>query len=70
MKNLRDTLFHRVSQKRQSAGLFVQSSELGPPPPTPSLACGRGVGRVPNSDEGTYTVVLFIYTYFMGDTLA
>ncbi len=40
-----------------------------PPPPvrgggaTPVRE--RGGGR-PNSDEGTYTVLLFIYTYFVG----
>ncbi len=43
-----------------------------PPPPPGSggrgtLAGERGVGtwESPNSDEGTYTEVLFIYTYFV-----
>jgi hypothetical protein len=63
---------------RQSSKLFLQSSELGHPPPSPpgecapppgsdgrgTLACGKGVGGSPNSDEGT--LVLFIYTYFVG----
>ncbi len=45
---------------------------MPPPPPTGSggrgtLAGERVVGtwESPNSDEGTYTVVLFIYTYFV-----
>ncbi len=40
--------------RRQSAMLFLQSSELGLPPPTQGE---RGCGG-PNSDEGTDTVVL------------
>jgi hypothetical protein len=63
-----------AAQSRQSAKLFLQSSELelphplsrrrGCPPPfgpgggEVTLACGRGVGGSPNIDEGTYTVVL------------
>ncbi len=70
------------AQSRQIAKLFLQSSELGltqplnpmqasvPPPGSGgrgTLAGERGVGREsPSSDEGTYTVVLFIYTYFVG----
>ncbi len=63
------------SQSGQSAKLFLQSSELGlhyPPPlwfgvggwGTHALA-GGGVGG-PNSDEGTDTVVLLVYMYFVG----
>ncbi len=68
------------AQSRQSAKLFLQSSELGLPQPLthrrecpPPLWFGgeghtRWRGRSwesPNFDEGTYTVVLFIYTYFV-----
>jgi hypothetical protein len=59
------------AQSRQSAMLFLKLSELGLhqpltpwrvcPPPPPQF-WGRGWER-PNSDERTYTVVLFIYTY-------
>jgi hypothetical protein len=68
------------TQSRQSAKLFLQSSEFGlpqpltcrrvPPPPPPWF---RGEGHTrwrergwesPNSNGGTYTVVLFIYMYF------
>jgi hypothetical protein len=70
------------AQSKQSAKLFLQSSErnwdsLNPspageciPPPPPGSG-GRGTlwrergWKSPNSDEGTYTVVLFIYTYFV-----
>jgi hypothetical protein len=60
-----------ASHNRQSARLFLQSSELGLPHPHTrrrvcppplhwlegyTLACGEGVGG-PNSDEGTDTVV-------------
>jgi hypothetical protein len=62
-------------KSRQSAKLFLQSSELGLPQPlTCRQACPslwfRGEGHTrwrergwesPNSNEGTYTVVLFIY---------
>ncbi len=62
------------AMSRQSAKLYLQSSELGPPPPPPGSG-GRGTlaGRwrergweSPNSDEGiySYTIVFFIYTYF------
>jgi hypothetical protein len=62
-----------TSQSRQSAKLFLQSYEMGLPyslirrrvcipPLVPggggTLACGRGGGGSPNSDEGTDTVVL------------
>jgi hypothetical protein len=53
------------TQSRQSIRLFLQSSELGPPPhlqasvsPPPlvpgggTLACGRGVGEVPVRTRG------------------
>jgi hypothetical protein len=67
-------------QSRQSAKLFLQSSELGVPRPPPAGECApppfgsgggghsryreRGWGS-PNSDGGTYTVVLCIYKYFV-----
>jgi hypothetical protein len=69
------TLYVRYyrSQSRQSAKLFLHSSELGLPQPLAcrrvcpprtggrdTLAGERGVGGSPNSDEGTYTAVLFI----------
>jgi hypothetical protein len=84
-------LFTRIlgegrTQIRQSAKLFLKSSELGVPqpltrrrvcPPTPrfwgeGLTRGRERGwESPNSDEGTYTVVLFIYSYLLfGSILA
>jgi hypothetical protein len=67
-----------MAQSRQSAKLFLLSSELGLPhplirrrvfPPPGSVGRGtvagdRGFG-FPNSDEGTYSVVLFICTYFV-----
>ncbi len=66
-----------TEQSWQSAKLFLQSSELGLHRPLtrrrvspPSLVPGEGHTRwrergweSPNSDEGTYTVVLFIYMY-------
>ncbi len=52
------------SQSRQSAKLL--SSRRNWDSPNPSLAGERGVGmESPNSGEGTYTLVLFIYTYFV-----
>ncbi len=71
---LRDTV--EGSQSRQSAKLFLQSSELGLPQsltrrrvrPPPLRFWGEGQTRwrekgwgSPNSDEGTHSVVLFIY---------
>jgi hypothetical protein len=67
------------AQSRQSAKLFLQSSELGRPQPlTRRRVCpqtpgsgGRGTlwrergWESLNSDEGTYPVVLCIYTYFV-----
>ncbi len=69
--DIAEWLEHRVYR------LSVQSSELDPPPPPPpqasvspphlgpggraTLACGVGGGG-PNSDEGTDTLVLFLYT--------
>jgi hypothetical protein len=66
------------AQSRQSAKFFLQLSELGLPQPLtrrrvcpPPRCWGEGHTRwlergwdweSPNSDEGTYTVVLFIYT--------
>ncbi len=67
------------AQSRQSAKLFLQSSELGVPHPSPAgecaasplvhggrgtLVCGKGVGEF-QFRRGAYTVVLFIYTYFV-----
>ncbi len=83
-KHLEEPLRYLFSHSRQSARLVLQSSELGPPPPhplasvsPPPLVPGEGHTRLrergwesPNYDEGTYTVVLFIYMYFLGDTLA
>jgi hypothetical protein len=69
---------HRDS--RLSARLFLQSSETGPQtPPFPKRVCplppfgsggahslaGEGVGY-PNFDEGTDTLVLYLYMYFVG----
>ncbi len=66
------------TQSRQSAKLFLLSSELGLPHPSPAGECAplwfgveghtrwREKGwESPNSDEGTYTVVLFIYIYVL-----
>ncbi len=66
-----------IPQSRQSAQLFLQQSELWLPQPLtrrrvcpPPLLWFRGEGHTrwrergwesPNSDEGTYTVVLYIY---------
>jgi hypothetical protein len=45
------------------------ADECAPPPPGSgwrgTFAGERGGWESPNSDEGTYTVVLFIYTYFV-----
>jgi hypothetical protein len=60
---------------RQSAKLFLQSSEMGLPQPLTrrrvcppfssggrgTLAGERGGWESPNFDEGTYTVVLYLY---------
>ncbi len=58
---------------RQSTRLFLQSSELGPPPPlvpggTHSIAGERGRGG-PNSDEGRDTVVFIHVLCGFGETL-
>ncbi len=64
------------AQSRQSTRLFLQSSGLGPPPPSPVgervpppswpggdvLAGEGGVG--PNSNEGTDTVILYVFFWF------
>jgi hypothetical protein len=51
-----------VPQSRQNAKLY-KPSELGLPQP---LTRWRERGwESPNSDEGTYTVVLFVNTYFV-----
>ena len=47
-------------QSRQSAKLFLQSSDGT----LPHSLAGDGVGS-PNSDEGTDTVVLQVYMYFV-----
>ncbi len=69
-----------IAQSRQSAKLFKvvgigtpqtpHPQAFLPPPPPPFL--GERHSRLresgwenPNSEEGTYTVVLFIYTYFV-----
>jgi hypothetical protein len=73
------------TQGRQSAKLFLQSSEFElhhpltrrrvcPPPPFGgggggTLACGRGGGRGPIPTRGTYTVVLYIYMYFLSSNI-
>jgi hypothetical protein len=66
-----------IPQSRQSAKLFLKSSELGlpqpltrrrvcPPPPGEGDTRWRERGwESHNSDEGTNTVVLFINTYFV-----
>ncbi len=73
-------VFFPRPQSRQSAKLFLQSSELGLPiplaagecalPPPHPLVRGGGHTRLrergwvsPNSDEGTYTVVLYNTVY-------
>jgi hypothetical protein len=73
-----------ATQSRQSAKPFLQSSELGLPQPlTRRRVCtlpfgsgGEGHTRwqergweSPYSNDGTYTVVLFIYKYFVVDTV-
>ncbi len=74
------------AQSKQSAKLFLQSSELGLPQPltpwrvcpcTPPPVMGGGAHSLaregwesPNSDEGTYTVVLFIYKYFVHGSIS
>ena len=52
------------AQSRQSAKLFLQSSELELPHPLTRKQV-RGWGS-PSSDEGTYTVVLYIYARKQG----
>ncbi len=61
---------------KHCAKLFLQLSELGLPQPlTRTAVLGEGHTRwreraweSPNSDEGAYTVVLFINTYFVPET--
>ncbi len=69
------------TQRRQSAKLVVQFSELGPPPPPPPPAgecaplppvLGGGAHSLAREGlgesqfrRGTYTVVLFVYMYFV-----
>ncbi len=70
-----DTFSHRVGRV---LSLFSSRRNWDSPNPSPAGECAplppgsRGVGHTrwrekgwesPNSDEGTYTVVLFIYTY-------
>jgi hypothetical protein len=70
------TLYHRVGRVLS----FFPVVGIGTPPtphpqaslpPSPGSGGGahslarEGLGESPNSDEGTYTVVLFIYTYFV-----
>jgi hypothetical protein len=62
-----------TAQSRQSAKLFLQSSDWDSPNPSPAdeFAPPRFWGeghtrwRERGSDERTYTVALFIYTYFV-----
>jgi hypothetical protein len=73
-------LFTRIylsEQSEQSAKLLLGSSELGSPTPSPAGECATPLVRgghtclrekgwgSPNSDEGTYTVVLYKYMYFV-----
>ncbi len=72
-------LLNNYPHSRQRAKLFLKSSELGllqpltrrrvrPPPPLPGEWHTRWRERgweSPNSDEGTYSVVLCIYKYFV-----
>ncbi len=74
-----------IPQSRQSARIFLQSSELGLPhsltrrrvclPLLPFGSGGRthslaGEGRSPNSDDGTDTLVLLVYVqYFVCNTV-
>jgi hypothetical protein len=51
-----NNLFFFLPRSRQSAKLFLQSLELGLPYPLTSPRGERG----PNSDAGTYTVVLYV----------
>jgi hypothetical protein len=60
------------SQRRQSAKLSLQSSELGLPHPLsrrqvcpPPFGPGERGWESPNFDERTYTVVIYIYKYFV-----
>ncbi len=68
----------RTPQSRQSAKLFSSRRNWDSPNPSPAGECAplrfwgekhtlwRARGwESPNSDEGTYTVVLFIYMYFV-----
>ncbi len=66
----------RTTEYMQSAKLYLKSSELGFPQPLTRRVPGEGHTRwpergweSPNSDEGTYAVVLFIYTYFVIRTI-
>jgi hypothetical protein len=56
------------SRRVGSAKLFLQSSELGLPQPLTRkrVAHWRERGwKSPNSNDGTYTVILFVYAYFV-----
>ena len=44
-------------------------ASVPPPPLVPGVEGALAGGRVPNSDEGTYTVVLFIYMYSVVQSL-
>ncbi len=70
---------HRVGR---GLGLFSSRQNWDSPNPSPAGECAPprfwGEGHTcwrergwesPNSDEGTYTVVLFIYTYFWDLTI-
>jgi len=60
MSSVLDTDRDDKPQSRQSAKLFLQSSELGLPQPLRGGGAHSLAREGPNSDEGTYTVVLFM----------
>ncbi len=82
INSLHTTFPNTTPQSRQSAKRLLQSSEMGLPhpfsrrPPPTLWSGGGGHTRLrergwesPNADEGTDTVVLYIYKYFVHHTL-
>ncbi len=77
-------LWHSIPQSRQSAKRFSSRWNWDSPTPLAAGECAppctlwsggrahslaaKGVGG-PNSNEGTYTVVLYIYKYFVHSTI-
>jgi hypothetical protein len=71
-------------QSRQSSKQISRRRNWDSPNPSPAGECappprfrgegtlvrGRGSGGSPNSDEGTYAVVLYLYLYFLSKTIA